>query len=83
MDGVMAWLTILLWHGRDFEKAFPLSWVSQRHSTLGKTLLGRMHYEGQGVEQDMGKAEQYLQEAVDQGHSEASGMLDKIKSVQK
>jgi len=86
-DGMalLAWLThIDCGTGRDFEKALPIIMESVKgNSTLGKTLLGRMHYEGQGVEQDMGKAEQYLQEAVDQGHSEASGMLDKIKSVQK
>ena len=75
-----AWLTHLVCGDRDFESALPIFMESAKaNSLLGKTLLGRMYYEGSGVEQDLEKAEQYLQDAVDQGYSDALETLEAIK----
>jgi len=77
---LLAWLKYINCGERDFEGALPLIMESVKdNSLLGKTLLGRMYYEGRGVEQDMAKAEQYLQDAVDQGFSEAWETLEEIK----
>ena len=78
---LLAWLTYIdCGAGRDFEKAVPLIMESvKENSSLGKTLLGRMYMEGRCVEQNMEKAEHLLQEAVDQGYSEALGTFEEIK----
>ena len=78
---LLAWLTYIdCGAGRDFEKAVPLIMGSVKgNSPLGKMLMGRMYMEGRSVEQNMEKAGQLLQEAVDQGYSEALETLEEIK----
>ena len=66
--------------GRNFEKALPgIREAVEGNSPLGKMLLGRMYMEGTAVERDIERAEQLLQEAVDQGYSEARDTLGEIK----
>ncbi len=78
---LLSWLMFIDCRGgRNFEKALPgIREAVEGNSPLGKMLLGRMYMEGTAVERDMERAEQLLQEAVDQGYSEARDTLGEIK----
>lgn len=79
---LMAWLAYIDCRGeRNFEKALPEIRKSvEGNSPLGMMMLGRIYEEGIVVKQDMEKAERLLQEAVDQGYSDARDALAKVKT---
>lgn len=78
---LMSWLTYIDCRGkRNFEKALPAIMESvEGNGPLGKMLLGRIYEEGTVVKQDLEKAERLLQEAVDQGYSDARDILEEVK----
>jgi TPR repeat protein len=78
---MLAWLEFIDCNAlRDFESALPMIRKAvDENSSLGKTMLGRMYIDGTGVKRDLAKAEQLLQEAVDQGYSEAQDSLMEVR----
>ena len=73
---------ITLYEAGNYDKAFPLfQTLAEQGLAQARYYLGLCYYTGSGVEQDNGKAVEYLGMATAQGHKDAHDILDVLKEL--